>query len=91
MAKRTVSATVIDSCTAETRQRHHRIHIENLHKMSTRTADCELFLACEFLYAGFCRSDPAAPQLPVSRTGSCPFQNRYSHGTREQASRFWSN
>ena len=43
MEKRTVSATGIDECTAETRQRHHRIRIEKLHKMSTRTVDCELF------------------------------------------------
>ena len=43
MAKRTVTATVIGDCAAETRQRHHRIHIEKLHKMSTRTADRELF------------------------------------------------
>jgi hypothetical protein len=43
MAHRTVTATVIDDCTAETRQRHHRIRIEKLHKMSTRTVDCELF------------------------------------------------
>ena len=43
MAKRTLSATVIDGCTAETRQRHHRIRIEKLHKTSTRTVDCELF------------------------------------------------
>ena len=42
MEKRTVSATGIDECTAETRQRHHRIRIEKLHKMSTRTFDCEL-------------------------------------------------
>ena len=43
MAKRKISATVIDGCTAETRQRHHRIRIEKLHKTSTRTVDCELF------------------------------------------------
>ena len=43
MEKRTVSATGIDECTAETRQRHHRIRIEKLHKMSTRTVDCKLF------------------------------------------------
>ena len=43
MEKRTVSATGIGECTAETRQRHHRIRIEKLHKMSTRTDDCELF------------------------------------------------
>ena len=43
MEKRTVSATGIGECTAETRQRHHRIRIEKLHKMSTRTVDWELF------------------------------------------------
>ena len=42
MAKRTIPATVIDGCTAETRQIHHRLRIEKLHKMSTRTFDCEL-------------------------------------------------
>ena len=43
MEKRTVSATGIGECTAETRQRHHRIRIEKLHKMSTKNVDCELF------------------------------------------------
>ena len=43
MEKRTVSATGIGECTAETRQRHRRIRIEKPNKMSTRTVDCELF------------------------------------------------
>ena len=42
MEKRTVSATGIGECTAETRQRHRRIRIEKPNKMSTRTFDCEL-------------------------------------------------
>ena len=43
MAHRTVTATIIGEYTAEKRQRHHRIRIEKLHKMSTRTVDWELF------------------------------------------------
>ena len=42
MEKRTVSATGIGECTAETRQRHRRIRIEKPNKMSTRTFDIEL-------------------------------------------------
>ena len=38
-----LTAKVIGDCTAEKRQRHHRIRIEKLQEMSTRTVDCELF------------------------------------------------
>ena len=66
MAKRTVTATVIGGCTAETTQRLERLRIDELHKTSTRTADCELFWLANCHMRDFCRSDLTATQ-PLTR------------------------